>query len=107
MQMKLTQQPATVDPMQRRLFMFMPFMFLMFSFQVAAGLTLYWVVSNLYSIVQQRFTVGWGSLPYLGTPAPPAAPNGSSSQAVTPPSRGPSPTPVRRRSSSSRRRKGK
>ena len=44
---------------------FMPFMFLIFSFQVAAGLTLYWVVSNFYSIVQQRFTLGWGSLPYL------------------------------------------
>ena len=37
----------TADPQQQqmnRMMEFMPFMFLMFSFQVAAGLTLYWVV---------------------------------------------------------------
>jgi YidC/Oxa1 family membrane protein insertase len=27
-----------------------------------AGLTLYWTVSNLLSIVQQYFVTGWGSL---------------------------------------------
>jgi hypothetical protein len=49
----------------------MPLMFLVFSFQVASGLVLYWVVSNVYSIVQQRFTLGWGTLPYLGNKEPP------------------------------------
>ena len=42
---------------------FMPLMFLVFSFQVAAGLTLYWVVSNVYSIFQQYIFMGWGTLP--------------------------------------------
>jgi hypothetical protein len=105
-----------------RMMEFMPFMFLMFSFQVAAGLTLYWVVSNLFSIVQQYFAVGWGSLPFLGSrgsggpPATggsnPAVPNGRgpngrgpNGQAMTP-SR-PQPSPTRRRPSSSRRRRGK
>jgi hypothetical protein len=59
---------------------FMPIMFLVFAVQVAAGLAVYWVVSNIYSIVQQRIMVGWGSLPYLGGQSPdsgtPAGPNG-------------------------------
>jgi YidC/Oxa1 family membrane protein insertase len=117
---KMSTMPTT-DPQQQqmnRMMEFMPFMFLMFSFQVAAGLTLYWVVSNLYSIVQQRFAVGWGSLPFLGSSGPPAGggtpavPNGGgpngrgpNGQAVSP-SR-PRPSPTRRRSSSSRRRRGK
>jgi len=107
---KMSTMPTT-DPQQQqmnRMMEFMPFMFLMFSFQVASGLTVYWVVSNIYSIIQQRFTVGWGSLPFLGSsssPAPPPGSNGTGS-AVSPP-RQPQPTSARRRSSSSRRRKGK
>jgi YidC/Oxa1 family membrane protein insertase len=65
---KMSTMPPS-DPQQaqmNRMMEFMPLMFLYFSFQVASGLVLYWVVSNLYSIVQQRFTVGWGTLPILG-----------------------------------------
>lgn len=67
----------TSDPQQQqmsRMMEIMPIMFLVFSFQVASGLVLYWVVSNLYSIIQQRFTTGWGTLPILGTPLPSAQP---------------------------------
>lgn len=71
---KMSMLPTT-DPQQQqmnRMMEFMPLMFLVFSFQVASGLVLYWVVSNLYSIVQQRFTLGWGTLPFLGSAEPPA-----------------------------------
>ncbi len=67
----------TADPQQQqmnRMMEFMPIMFIVFSFQVGAGLALYWVVSNVYTIIQQKVLVGWGSLPYLGTSAPAAAP---------------------------------
>jgi YidC/Oxa1 family membrane protein insertase len=70
---KMSTMPPS-DPQQaqmNRMMEFMPLMFLYFSFQVASGLVLYWVVSNLYSIVQQRFTVGWGTLPILGRTEPP------------------------------------
>jgi len=57
--------PPTQDPQQQAMssmMMFMPLMFGLFAFQVPAGLVLYWVVSNLFSIVQQYFTTGWGAL---------------------------------------------
>ncbi|MBK8093251.1 MAG: membrane protein insertase YidC [Verrucomicrobiaceae bacterium] len=51
-QMKLTPQPATVDKMQQRLFMFMPLIFLWFSYDFASALALYWSTQNLFSIAQ-------------------------------------------------------
>jgi YidC/Oxa1 family membrane protein insertase len=59
----------TSDPQQQqmnRMMEFMPIMFFFFSLQVASGLALYWVISNLYTFVQQYFTMGWGTLPFLG-----------------------------------------
>ncbi len=60
----------TADPQQaqmNRMMEFMPIMFFFFSLQVASGLALYWVVSNLYTFAQQYFAVGWGTLPFLST----------------------------------------
>ncbi len=51
-QMKLTPQPATVDKMQQRIFMFMPLIFLWFSYDFASALALYWSTQNLFSIAQ-------------------------------------------------------
>jgi YidC/Oxa1 family membrane protein insertase len=51
----------------------MPLMFGFFCLQVPAGLVVYWVASNLFSMVQQYFTTGWGSLATLipgSKPAP-------------------------------------
>jgi hypothetical protein len=99
----------TTDPQQQqmnRMMEFMPFMFLMFSFQVASGLTVYWVVSNLYSILQQRIFVGWGTLPVPWNKSQlPALANGDSTQTIT--ARESQPAPTRRRPASSRKRKGK
>jgi YidC/Oxa1 family membrane protein insertase len=56
LQMKLTPQPATVDPMQRRIFMLMPFMFLAFCYTFASALALYWTFTNIFMIVQAQIT---------------------------------------------------
>jgi YidC/Oxa1 family membrane protein insertase len=56
--------PST-DPQQQmmnRMMTFMPLIFLTFTFSLPAGLVMYWVISNMVSLVQQYFTTGWGSL---------------------------------------------
>ncbi len=53
-QMKL--QPAAGDPTQQKIMMFMPLMFMVMSFSFPSGLVLYWLVSTLFTIVQQYFT---------------------------------------------------
>ena len=40
----------------------MPFITLIFALGFAAGLALYWTTSTLFTIVQQYFVTGWGSL---------------------------------------------
>lgn len=52
LQMKVTPQPATVDKMQQRIFMLMPFLFLFFCYNFAAALALYWTTQNIFSIFQ-------------------------------------------------------
>ncbi|MFQ6059117.1 MAG: YidC/Oxa1 family membrane protein insertase [Anaerolineae bacterium] len=57
--------PPTTDPQQAAMsqtMLMMSFMFGFFALQVPSGLALYWVTSNLLSLVQQYFTMGWGSL---------------------------------------------
>jgi YidC/Oxa1 family membrane protein insertase len=53
-QMRLT--PKTGDPMQQRMFMFMPVIFVVFCYNYASGLALYWTVQNLFTIVQLMIT---------------------------------------------------
>lgn len=98
------------DPQQQQMAKMMeitmPIMFLVFSFQVGAGLTLYWLVSNVYSMVQQAFLVGWGTLPILGVPAP-GGTSGGDGRGTSRPRRV---APPRRRAapgSAARRRRGK
>jgi YidC/Oxa1 family membrane protein insertase len=99
---KMSTMP-TADPQQQqmnRMMEFMPIMFIVFSLQVGAGLALYWVVSNLYTIIQQRVLVGWGSLPYLGSSVPQvieARPTAEGSVPPEPPRRRDNPRPPRRR----------
>jgi YidC/Oxa1 family membrane protein insertase len=53
------------DPQQQmmnRMMTFMPLVFLGVTFSLPSGLVMYWVVSNVVSMVQQYFTTGWGSL---------------------------------------------
>ncbi len=53
-QMQLT--PKSGDPVQQRVFMFMPLIFIFFCYNFASALALYWTVQNLFSIVQLYLT---------------------------------------------------
>jgi YidC/Oxa1 family membrane protein insertase len=64
--------PGSADPKQqaqsRMMLWMMPMLFFFFSLQFPSGLALYWVVSNVISIVMQYFVTGWGALlPAKGT----------------------------------------
>jgi YidC/Oxa1 family membrane protein insertase len=67
-QQKMSQAPA-VDPRQestsRMMTLMMPIMFGFLTFTFAAGLGLYWAVSNIIGIIAQYFvTGGWGYLKF-------------------------------------------
>ncbi|HEV2123673.1 MAG TPA: YidC/Oxa1 family membrane protein insertase [Chloroflexota bacterium] len=53
------------DPQQQqmmKIMQWMPLMYLFFFLQTPAGLVLYWLISNLFTMVQQYFTTGLGLL---------------------------------------------
>ena len=48
-------QPMTVqDPMQQKIMQYMPVAFTVFFFWFPSGLVLYWLVSNIISIIQMK-----------------------------------------------------
>ncbi len=55
-QAQLTPTSAGMDPGQAKLMKYMPLIFLVFLYNYSAGLTLYWTVQNLLSIVQTYLT---------------------------------------------------
>ena len=59
-----------MDPAQQKLMRYMPLLFIIFFYRMAAGLTLYWTVQNLLSILQLRLTSASGDP--AAAPAPPA-----------------------------------
>lgn len=62
-QQRLT--PSTADPVQQKVFMFMPVMFTVMFLWAPSGLVIYWFVSNLFAISQQYLTNRM-----IGAPAP-------------------------------------
>jgi YidC/Oxa1 family membrane protein insertase len=54
LQMKLT--PKAGDPMQQRIMMFMPLIFIALCYNYASALALYWTVQNIFSIFQLYVT---------------------------------------------------
>jgi YidC/Oxa1 family membrane protein insertase len=44
---------ATMDPMQRRLMMFLPLVFVLFVFRFPAGVLVYWITTNFWTMAQQ------------------------------------------------------
>ncbi len=52
-QQRMTPQSAMMDPMQAKLMPMLPLVFTVFTFTFPAGLTLYWMTSNILSIGQQ------------------------------------------------------
>ena len=64
--------PSNPDPQQasmNQMMTLMPLMFGFFALQVPQGLSLYWVTSNIFSVVQQYFVSGWGGLKRSATAA--------------------------------------
>jgi YidC/Oxa1 family membrane protein insertase len=51
--------PAQGDPMQRRMFMFMPIIFTVLFLGFPAGMVLYWLTNNLLAIAQQAGYQRW------------------------------------------------
>lgn len=51
--------PATGDPAQRRIFLFMPFIFGFMFKDFPSGLVLYWLVQNILTIIQQLIMNKW------------------------------------------------
>ncbi|MDP9067695.1 MAG: YidC/Oxa1 family membrane protein insertase [Actinomycetota bacterium] len=77
------QRGAATDPSAQQAQMvmkFMPLMLMFFSFQFAAGLTLYWLTTNVWSIVQQHIM--------LRVAPAPADPEPSEKKVVAQPSKG-------------------
>ncbi len=60
--------PVTTDPRQSQqsqlMLWMMPIMFTFFSLSFPSGLSLYWVISNIFSIVVQYYVTGWGGLSF-------------------------------------------
>lgn len=55
----------TTDPQQQAMnqaMQFMPIMYIVISLKMPAGLVLYWVASNVFTMIQQSFIFGWGSV---------------------------------------------
>jgi YidC/Oxa1 family membrane protein insertase len=55
-QARLTPPSPGADPMQQKMMKYMPLMFLFMLYNFSAGLTLYWTVQNLLSILQMKLT---------------------------------------------------
>jgi YidC/Oxa1 family membrane protein insertase len=55
-QARLTPPSPGMDPMQAKIMRYMPLMFMVFLYNFSAGLTLYWTVQNLLTIVQTKLT---------------------------------------------------
>jgi YidC/Oxa1 family membrane protein insertase len=57
------QDPRMAQQSQMMLWM-MPIIFTFFSLSFPSGLALYWVISNIFSIVVQYYVTGWGGLSF-------------------------------------------
>lgn len=55
-QASLTPPSPGMDPAQQKLMRFMPLMFLFILYNFSAGLTLYWTIQNLLTVVQTKLT---------------------------------------------------
>jgi len=68
-QSHLTPPSPGMDPVQQRMLRYMPLIFVVFLYNFSAGLTLYWTVQNLLTILQTKLTKT------LDKPEQPAAPS--------------------------------
>lgn len=69
-QMSLTPPSPGMDPTQQKLMRYMPLMFLVILYNFSAGLTLYWTVQNLLSILQTKMTKTKPTAAVVAVPVP-------------------------------------
>jgi YidC/Oxa1 family membrane protein insertase len=80
---------ATADPTQRRLLLVLPVVFVVFLYRFPAGLLVYWITTNLWTIGQQLVIRR-----YMGAPPPPPGKgSGGSGGGRSPDGKGPTPRP--------------
>jgi len=63
--MRPANAPKVTDPQQammNTMMNFMPIMVVVFGWNFASGAVLYWATQSVYSVVQQWFITGWGSM---------------------------------------------
>ncbi len=70
-QSHMTPPSPGMDPMQQKMMRYLPLMFLFMLYNFSAGLTLYWTVQNLLSILQMKLTK---TIQPAGATAPAAVP---------------------------------
>lgn len=66
-QTSLTPPSPGMDPVQQKMFRYMPLIFIFFCYSLPSGLSLYWTVQNLFTILQTKLT-------RMKDPAAPTAP---------------------------------
>ncbi len=54
LQMSMMPVSPTADPVQQKIFKFLPFIFLVFLYNFSSGLVVYWTVQNILTIIQQK-----------------------------------------------------
>lgn len=57
---------SMANTMQKQMLFFMPLMTAFIATRLPSGLAVYWVVANLFAIIQQYFVSGWGGLKTYG-----------------------------------------
>lgn len=55
-QTSMTPASPGMDPVQQKMFRYMPLIFIVFCYSLPSGLSLYWTVQNLFSILQMKLT---------------------------------------------------
>ncbi len=68
---QMSLSPKSGDPMQQKIFMFMPLIFIAFCYNYASALALYWTVQNLFSVAQLYATRNQAPPTLQKKPAPP------------------------------------
>ena len=73
-QARMTPVSPGMDPAQQKIMKYMPLMILFFLYNMSAGLTLYWTIQNLLTILQMKLTKAVDVTPETPAKAAPLAP---------------------------------
>ncbi len=73
-QARMTPPSPGMDPVQQKMFQYMPLIFLFILYNFSSGLTLYWTVQNLLTIAQMKLTKAGQTKSDHGKAAAPAIP---------------------------------